>query len=85
MAENPDFLPEYYKIYNGQQASMNQLREENHGSDEHVRNLIDRGVTVGQMDLFGDIVVFPINYRDYAGSEAQFEFLDAEFYTRFQQ
>jgi hypothetical protein len=64
---------------------MNQLREENHGSDRHVWDLIDRGVTVGQMDLFGDIVVFPIAYNDYNGKETQFVLPDMEFYQRFEQ
>lgn len=66
------FLPELYRIYNGQTASMNRLREENNGSDKHVRNLIERGVTKGQMDLFGDIVVFPIDCNEYGGKEASF-------------
>lgn len=79
------FLPERFKIYNGQTASMNQLRAENHGSDTDVWQLIERGVTKGQMTLEGDIVVFPIDYKEYAGSEAQFELLDTEFYLKFEQ
>ena len=72
MTETRWIGPEMYRIYNGQTASRNQIIAENHDNVTQVDQLIERGITIGQFDLWGDIVVFPINYNDYKGKEATF-------------
>lgn len=65
------FCAEVYRLFNGETASRNQIIEENNCWITEVDSLIERGVTVGQMTLEGDIVIFPLKLNPYNGKEVQ--------------
>lgn len=65
-----EFYSEYYKLFNNEFASLRKMEEEE--SSKSAWDLIHRGATVGQLDLFGDIWIAPLKLNEYSGKTYSF-------------